>query len=311
MHFGIHLGNYNTGNRGTRILDLGLRAERLGFDSVWVSDHVVVPSQISSKYPYSAMARGFSVDAAELFYEALVVLSALAGMTERVRLGTSVFIAPQRNPLLAAKQLSTLDDLSGGRVDIGVGAGWLAEEFAALQAPFEQRWDALEEYLDIWHEVWSERDAAYAGKTYAFEPVRMAPKPARAGGPRITVGGHSPRAMRIAGQRAQGLHAFRLTRQQVQDALTVVREHARAAGRDAAAATVVMRCDVAPHDAVAPSTDEWRLVGPADHMVEQVRAYESAGVSEMVLTVAEGNPDPVVDATMEWFAAEVLPLVHG
>lgn len=311
MKVGVHLGNYATGNDGKRVLDIGVNADRLGFDSVWVSDHVVVPSVMESIYPYSNLGKSFTPDSAELFYEAIVTLSVLAGCTSRVRLGTSVLVIPQRNPLVVAKQLSTLDDLSGGRLHVGVGAGWLAEEYAALKAPFKQRWQALEEYIELFRNVWSVRDASFAGATYAHDAVRMAPKPVQAGGPPITIGGHSARVLRIAGTAADGLHAFRLTPSHVRESLDEMQRHAEKAGRDPDALTVVMRCDLAAKGQMtAAESEAWRFAGGAEEVAGQIKEYEEHGVSEILLTIAEKRPAVEADETMQWFAEDVLPLVR-
>ena len=143
---------------------------------MWASDHVVVPSVMESVYPYHALGKTFTPDSAELFYEALVTLSVLAGATSRVRLGTSVLVIPQRNPLVVAKQLSTLDDLSGGRLHVSVGAGWLAEEYEAHLASFKSRWKALEEYIELFRTVWTERDTLLLGtlgSRHAFESLAI------------------------------------------------------------------------------------------------------------------------------------------
>jgi probable F420-dependent oxidoreductase len=311
MKIGVHLGNYSTGNTGERVLEIGRMADRLGFDSVWASDHVVVPSVMESIYPYHALGKTFTPDSAELFYEAIVTLSVLAGATSRVRLGTSVLVIPQRNPLVVAKQLSTLDDLSGGRLHVGVGAGWLAEEYEALNMPFKTRWQALEEYIGIFRTVWTERDAAFSGETYSFNPVRMAPKPVQAGGPPITIGGHSARALRLAGTHASGLHAFRLSPEHVRQSLDEMRRNAEMAGRDPSELTVVMRCDLAARGSMTPEEAEvWRFAGTAEQVASQIKVYEEQGVSELLLTIAEKWPAAEADETMQWFAEDILPIVR-
>lgn len=311
MQIGVHLGNYSTGNSGERVLQIGRNADELGFDAVWVSDHVVIPTVIESVYPYHALGKTFTSDSAELFYEAVVTLSVLAGMTSRVRLGTSVLVLPQRNPLVLAKQLSTLDDLSGGRLSLGVGVGWMREEYAALHASFGSRWTALEEHIQLYRKVWSERDAAFEGETYSHQSIRMAPKPATAGGPPITIGGHSARVLRIAGTFANGLHAFRLTPEQVAGALDEMRRHAKEAGRDPAEITVVLRTNLDRYDSpTAKDPEPWRLVGSAEQVAEQIRRYEEHGVGELVLSFAEGESTQAVEETMAWAAQDVLPLVR-
>ncbi len=291
MRLGLHLGNYGTGHTGERMLRLARLADaEAGFDSVWVSDHVVAPGQIETQVPSGARDRSFSTDTAEVCYEAIVLLSAISSLTTRVRLGTSVLVPAQRNPLVLAKQLATLDAISGGRLDVGVGGGWLAEEYAALGASFEDRWTRLEETLEIFRLVWTEREASFAGATYTFPPVRMAPKPVTPGGPRITVGGRSPRALRIAGRLAHGLNAARLTPEEVGTSLARVRRHAEAAGRDPAAATVLLRCDLpSQRDTPIDPQRPWVLAGSAAAVRDTVAAYAEQGATELIVTVSPGD----------------------
>src|SRR5712691_6067899 len=134
MQFGVHLINGRSWSSVENIIPLGVRGEAWGFDSLWVSDHVVIPTTIDdTKYPYGPPGT-FNPDAMQNYWEAFGVLSFLAGATKRVRLGTSVLVLPQRQPALVAKQWATLDALSGGRAILGVGAGWMTEEFEALGA---------------------------------------------------------------------------------------------------------------------------------------------------------------------------------
>jgi probable F420-dependent oxidoreductase len=311
MRVGVHLGNYSTGNDGKRVLEIGVNADRLGFDSVWVSDHVVVPSVMESIYPYSNLGKSFTPDSAELFYEAIVTLSVLAGCTTNVTLGTSVLVIPQRNPLVVAKQLSTLDDLCGGRLHVGVGAGWLKEEYEALAAPFATRWTALEEFIAIFRELWTERDASYSGSTYSFGPVRMAPKPSAVGGPPITIGGHSARVLRIAGSCAQGLHGFRLSPEASRESLEEMQRHAEKAGRSPEDVTVVLRMNADHPDSMkAADAEVWRFVGTADEVASKIALYAEAGVTELLLSMSEGRAASEADETMAWMAEEVLPLIR-
>jgi probable F420-dependent oxidoreductase len=285
-------------------------ADQLGYDSVWVSDHVVVPSRLSVKPPAGARGRTFTPDASELFYEAIVLLSALASTTTKVTLGTSVLIVPQRNPVVLAKQLSTLDALSHGRLHIGVGAGWLVDEYQALQAPFAGRWDRLEEYIRLFRRVWTDHEAQFTGPTYSFAPIRMAPKPAKLGGPPITVGGRSTRALKVAGTLTQGLHAARLTPAEVTDALGVIQRYAIASGRSRSDVSVLMRADLRAVGKGAEDSGPWEFGGSADEVATAVRGYQTHGVSELILTVANGEPADVQDGTIRWFSENVLPLVN-
>src|SRR5579859_1030977 len=159
-------------NSGPLAMELGVPAmavalERAGVDSVWVSDHVVLPRTIESRYPFAADGRAtWPTDSPYL--EALIALALAAGATERVRLGTAALVLPMRNPVMFAKQAASIDHASGGRLELGVAAGWLAEEFAALGAPFERRGARLAEWIAIARECWSGAPAGRVSDDYTL-----------------------------------------------------------------------------------------------------------------------------------------------
>jgi probable F420-dependent oxidoreductase len=167
--------------------------ERAGFDSIWVSDHVVFPEEPRSRYPFSADGRPtWSMDVD--YIEPIVALSAVAPATARARIGTSVLILPMRNPVLFAKQAACIDVLSGGRLMVGVGVGWLREEFDALGADFDTRGAVLDEWLDIARACWSGRAGPYEGRHYRLpEAVYCRPVPTRK--PPVLIGGMSKPAL--------------------------------------------------------------------------------------------------------------------
>jgi probable F420-dependent oxidoreductase len=176
-------------------------AEELGYDSVWTGDHVVFPVESASAYPYH---RGGAYSPDPLIaYDALIALAVVAGCTERVELGTGVLVLPQRNPLLLAKQLASIDSLSNGRLILGAGAGWLAEEFVALGAPdFALRSDVLEEWVAILRSCWTDDEPRFEGRHYRFDPIHFDPRPARP--VPILIGGNSQAALRRAGRIGDG-----------------------------------------------------------------------------------------------------------
>lgn len=194
MDFGLCLPNFPFGVQPSKeeIVAIVQAAERLNYDSVWVSDHVLVPKD---KPRYGNL------------YEVLTTLAYIAGMTERVRLGTSVLILPQRHAILAAKQLATLDNLSGGRVIVGVGAGWIEGEFNNLGADFQRRGRHLDETLRLMKALWTEDDPQFEGEFYRFRDVLFNPKPAQPGGPPIWVGGNSEVALRRTARLGDAWHA--------------------------------------------------------------------------------------------------------
>jgi probable F420-dependent oxidoreductase len=307
MKLGIHLGNHRKALTGGRLIQLAKRAEELGFSSVWVSDHIVIPDAVSTAHPYARMGNTFDPVEAERFYEAIVTLSVVAGATSRIRVGTSVLVAAIRNPLLLAKQVATLDDLSGGRVELGLGAGWMREEFEALDADFDRRWTALEEHLQILRGAWTEGAYGFAGEVYEFGPVRVSPKPAQVGGPPITIGGHGRRAADLAGRLGDGVNVFQLSPAELQQRLRLARQAASEAGRDPSALRALVRCDLMHPDFV-PTTPpaSWQLWGGRDDVLEAMASYAAEGADELLLSIAPGEQDTVVDECLAWAAADLV-----
>ena len=176
--------------------------EALGYHTLLTGDHIVVPKEISSPYPYTE-GGAFPESGSGLALEQLTVLSFLAGQTKTINLGTSVIIVPHRNPLVAAKALATLDVLSGGRLVVGVGVGWMREEFEALDLPlFEERGAVTDEYIQAFKELWTSDSPTFHGKYCRFEGITFLPKPVQKPHPPIWVGGESRPAMRRAARLA-------------------------------------------------------------------------------------------------------------
>ena len=183
---------------------LAQRAESLGFDSVWVSDHIILPRKVDSFYPYAADGVAtFRPD--EDYYDPLATLNFLAGCTQKIRLGTHVLILPYRNPVVTAKMLSTLDVLSGGRVILGAGVGWMEEEFQALGLDtYKERGAVTDEYLQLYKELWTKESPSFQGKYYQISNTGFEPKPVQKPHPPIWVGGHTGPAIRRAAKYGDG-----------------------------------------------------------------------------------------------------------
>jgi probable F420-dependent oxidoreductase len=199
------LGN---GNASAEILRaLGREAEDRGFESIWVAEHVVLFDDYSSRYPYAADGR-FPAGGDAGLLEPLTALTYLAAVTDRIRLGTGICLVPQRNPVYTAKQVVDLDCLSGGRVDFGVGVGWLREEFEAVSVPFAGRGARTDEYLQVMRSLWTDEVSSFAGDHYTLPECRMYPKPVQQPHPPIHVGGESTAAMRRAARHGDGWYSF-------------------------------------------------------------------------------------------------------
>jgi probable F420-dependent oxidoreductase len=199
------LGN---GNASAELLRaLGREAEDRGFESIWVAEHVVLFDDYESRYPYAADGR-FPGGGDTGLLEPLTALTYLAAVTDGIRLGTGICLVPQRNPVYTAKQVVDLDCLSGGRVDFGVGVGWLREEFEALAMPFAQRGARTDEYLEVMRTLWTDEVSSFEGEHYTLPACRMYPKPVQRPHPPIHVGGESAAAMRRAARHGDGWYSF-------------------------------------------------------------------------------------------------------
>jgi len=189
------------------LVAFGEAAEDAGIASIWVGEHVVFLDDYESKYPYSDDGRvGLPPESGLL--DLFGTLSFLAAATETIRLGTAVCLVPQRNPVYTAKEASTVDWLSNGRLDFGIGIGWLREEFEALNTPFEKRAARTRDYIDVLRTLWRDDVSQHDGQYYSLPPCRMFPKPVQAGGPPIYFGGETDPALRRVAEVGDGWHGF-------------------------------------------------------------------------------------------------------
>src|SRR6267378_3171495 len=207
-----------------------VRAEQLGYDPVWVSDHVVVPN-------------ANIVNFGETIFDPLVTLGVLAGATSRVRLGTTVLIVPYRNAVVTAKMVSSLDALSGGRVVLGIGAGWVAAESAMLGVPFAERGPMTDEYLRAMQELWTSPSPSFSGKYVQFHDLHFEPKPIQTPHPPIWVGGHSRAALRRTVELGAAWHPINRSVEELRAGVAELARQSRARGR-ATPPALTLRNDV-------------------------------------------------------------------
>ncbi|MGN6695568.1 MAG: LLM class F420-dependent oxidoreductase [Aquihabitans sp.] len=201
----VPLGN---GNATPEVLRaVGRSVEERGFESIWVPEHVVLFEDYASDYPYSPDGK-FPGGADTGMLEPLTALTYLAAVTDRVRLGTAICLVPQRNPVYTAKQVTDLDNLSGGRAEFGIGVGWLEEEFDALNVPFPKRGQRTDEHLAVMKSLWTEETSEFHGELYDLPACSMYPKPVQTPHPPIHVGGESDAAMRRVARLGQGWFSF-------------------------------------------------------------------------------------------------------
>ena len=291
MDIGCHLPVFGPAATRETVLGLARRAEALGYDSLWVSDHVVIPWTIRSRYPYSATG-DFPLPPASDFLEPLTALALVAGATERVRLGTSVLVLPHRHPMLVAKMLATLDHLAPGRAILGAGVGWMREEIELLGAPYDRRGAWSDEALRLIRACWTEDRVTFAGEFFRVEAVACRPRPARGTIP-IWIGGHHPRALRRVVELGDGWHAAFPNPDAMADGVARLHAECRRAGRDPATLTLSARVGLPARR-------------PADDVVAELRALRDLGVTHVILEPASRDL-ATMTATLERFAADVRP----
>src|SRR5437868_11050868 len=257
MRYGFYLPTRGRSAEPDALETLVTRGETLGFHSTVIADHVVFPVIIASKYPYT-VSGAFPGGGDAL--EQLTLMSFVAAKSTRLRLITSVMILPHRNPVLTAKMLATIDVLSRGRVTVGVGVGWLREEFAALgAADFDRRGAVSDEYLRIFKTLRTQNPASFSGEFYRFDSIKCLPQPVQKPHPPIWVGGHSRAALRRAARHGDGWHpvgavaASPLPPQEMRAHLESLKQLTDAEGRDFSALTISYKAPL--YDTVIPSPD--------------------------------------------------------
>jgi len=236
MKLGLAFANSGLATRPEGAVEVVQHAERVGFDSVWAVEHVVVPGDYGSKYPYSPSGRMAGNDDVEI-PDPLVWLAWVGAHTEKILLATGMLILPQRNPVVTAKEGATLDGYTGGRVRLGIGVGWLREEFDALGVPFEERGARADEYIEVMRALWQQPKPSFKGRFFNFDDARMFPKPHNGTVP-VVVGGHSKAAARRAGRLGDGFFPAPPTLDEAQDLVQLMRATAEQAGRDPGAIEV-------------------------------------------------------------------------
>ena len=286
------------------------RAEELGFQSATVSDHIVIPKAMPHNYPYHP-AGEFRWQDARDYYEPLACLGFLAGLTQRIRLGTSVLIVSYRNPLTTAKFLASLDALSGGRIFIGVGTGWWEDEYKALGIPsqFAERGKRTDEYIRIFRELWTKEEPSFQGQFHQFGDLEFSPKPAQKEGLPIWIGGHTSRALRRVAELGDVWHPIGLRPPAGLEPaeLATKREeligYAKAQGRDGKAIPIHLRAPV-----IVSDTESATLIGKPAKILADIEAYASVGVSHITADLVAQNAEQLM-GLLDRLGKEVLPKV--
>jgi len=287
MRYGFYLPTRGQTASPEALETLATRAEEWGFSSVMIADHIVFPVTIKSKYPYT-VSGAFPGQGDAL--EQLSLMAFVAGKTRSLRLISSVMILPYRNPVVTAKMLATIDVLSRGRVTVGVGVGWLREEFEALGAPdFDRRGAVSDEYLRIFKALWTQDPASYHGEFYRFDSVRCLPHPVQKPHPPIWVGGHSKAALRRVARLGDGWHpvganpAVPLRPPELRALLDDLRRLTEAEGRDPSKLTISYKAPIYDSGRGVDGGAERRpFSGSQQAIADDIGTFAGLGVSELI-----------------------------
>ncbi len=261
MKIGLMFVNSGPFSNPDLLAHLAVTAEKCGVESLWTVEHVVIPQGYQSPYPYSKSGKipgGEDVS----IPDPLIPLGFVAAVTSKVKLATGILILPQRHPLYTAKEVATLDVLSHGRMILGIGSGWLKEEFDALGLDFHKRGALTDEAIQAMRAVWNENPSSYRGKHFSFGPLMSFPKPIQKGGVPIHVGGHSPAAARRAGKYGDGFFPAIGDHAKLNELFGLMRDSAKQAGRN-------------------PDAIELSCMGRAD--ADALKSYRDMGISRAVL----------------------------
>ena len=315
MRFGVAIGNLGAFGDPAGVdacIEVAQAADQLGFDSVWTNDHIVVPTNIESRYPYNESGI-FPASPAVQCYEPLVMMSALAAATEQVQIGCSVLVIPYRHPAVVAKMLAAADRISGGRIVLGAGVGWMREEFDALGLPpehFEHRGSVTNEYLRAMKEMWTNSGpSSFHGEYVEFENVGAYPKPAQAGGIPIVIGGNGINAWRRASRWGDGYHAAFQPIDSLAYEIEGVRETCRRDRRDPDELEISMLSGIRLTDEPWPEDERPLLCGNPDEIAADLLALGKVGLEHLVATPtarADSQLQRVLSG-IELMAAEILP----
>ena len=207
-------------------------AEQAGFHSIWAPEHIVLLDQYASRYPYSPDGKFPSPTMQVEILDPFAALTFIAAQTKTIRVGTGICLVPERNPLTTAKEVATLDKLSGGRFDFGVGVGWLEEEFTALGVPWARRAARTREYLQVMKKLWTEEETSFEGEFCSFPSVRSYPKPVQKPHPPIIFGGESEPALKRVGEVGDGWFGMNVSVDEAPAKIGRIKDYARAAGRN-------------------------------------------------------------------------------
>jgi len=289
MRYGVAIPHANLFATPDALRAMARAVEELGYDSLWVSDHVVIPHRIRSRYPYNATG-DFPLTPDTDFLEPIVVMALVAGVTSKIRLGTSVLVLPHRHPVLAAKMLATLDHVAPGRVILGAGVGWMKEEIELFGVKHERRGAWSDEAIRVMRACWTDGRVSFKGQFFTLDDLGVRPRPANHSIP-IWIGGHTERALRRVVTLGDGWHAAFPTPDKMREGIAELRKACAREGRVPATLTISARVGLPARKS-------------ADESLAELRALRDMGVNHVILE-SRMRDIPEMTATYERFAKDV------
>jgi probable F420-dependent oxidoreductase len=310
MKIGVFLPISGRAASRKTLMQAATRAEALGYDSLWSADRIIIPWEIKTSYPYSKEAT-FIVPPDRPFFEPLTCLAFLAGCTEKIQLGMSVMVLPYRHPLYWAKIAATIDHLSLGRFIMGVGVGWMREEFAAMGAPFRERGKISDEQLQLLKTIWQQEHATFNGHYYAFDNIAVSPKPYQKPRIPIWIGGEGELAQRRAGRYGDAWFPYfvRITPKELATRFANVRRYAQEAGRNPEEITLACCLPIELTSQDIPQEKDY-LKGSVQQVAEAIKQFQDVGVTHIGLQFMTPH-FPERQEQIERFAKEALPVLRG
>jgi probable F420-dependent oxidoreductase len=291
MKLGLAFANTGPFAEAEGVVQMAVAAEQAGVESVWTVEHVIWPSNYDSEYPYSPTGK-MPGDKTSSIPDPLVWLAFVAAHTTTLRLGTGIVILPERNPLVFAKEVATLDRLSGGRMELGIGVGWLEEEFDALGVSWPRRGARTDEYVHAMRELWASDDASFSGEFVSFENVSSNPKPI-AGSVPFTIGGHSAAAAKRAGRLGDGFFPGKGSIAELTEMIDIVLQTAAEHDRDADVIEITAAHPGLFGNDPVGAAEELRAIGVSRTIAPAFMLLGSQGVEAKAAEMAEKIIGPI------------------
>ena len=305
MKYGVILPNVGPLAHIDSLARIAQNAEHLGYDGVFLSDHIAIPSYLRSVYPYRSDGR-FPLTTSDRILEPVTTLAYLAAVTSRLQLGFSVLVLPYRHPVLNAKMLGTLDVISNGRLIVGAGVGWMAEEFAALDSNFEARGAVTDEHIALLKAFWTNPEPDVSGVHYSVSGLGMAPMPVSRPHPPIWTGGISPPALRRAANLADGWHGVRQSPEDVSRVTQRIGELRASRGVSMEGFTISLRAGLDITDQPFDGAGRTPLRGSETQVSSDLAEYAQAGLDYLVVEPRAATPEQLIEQ-LERFTAVDRP----